>query len=184
MSVELMWPYQRACNYWSTKLLCDLHEFTYSFVPPWLEGSMAYWLAIVHGCKPQTCWWCATGNHPFLRIFCSYCGGTSYQSWQPKTRQLALQGKNTVTTIEMFDIVWLILIDRYIHSFIYSFIHSVIHSLSHSFICSFIHCKLHLTLARVLVASGTFRSKFSGQVLGHKWGPGEVCWLIITIDYS
>ena len=172
MSVELMWPYQRACNYWSTKLLCDLHEFTYSFVPPWLEGSMAYWLAIVHGCKPQTCWWCATGNHPFLRIFCSYCGGTSYQSWQPKTRQLALQGKNTVTTIEMFDIAWLILIDRYIHSFI------------HSFIYSFIHCKLHLTLARVLVASGTFRSKFSGQVLGHKWGPGEVCWLIITIDYN
>ena len=38
MSAELMWPYQRACNYWSTKLLCDLHEFTCSFVPPGQKG--------------------------------------------------------------------------------------------------------------------------------------------------
>ena len=141
MSAELMWPYQRACNYWSTKLLCDLHEFTCSFVPPWLEGSMAYWLAIVHGCKPQTCWWCATVNHPFLRIFCSDCGGTSYESWQPKTRQLALQGKNTVTKIEMFDWFWLIA--TFIHSFIHSFIHLFIRSFIQSFFQSFIHSIIH-----------------------------------------
>jgi hypothetical protein len=72
----------------------------------------------------------------------------------------------------------------FVHSLTHALTHSVIHSFNHSFICSFIHCKLHWTLARVLVASGTFRSKFSGQVLGHKWGPGEVCWFIITIDYS